>query len=234
VKWFRSGIDSARRVLGGAPLLLLTVGLASAAGVVVVEDWSRYDPGTHGVPPGWESETWGRASSVDLTVEREGDRNVLHLRSRGDRSTISLPLRDRLRLDETPVLEWSWKVTELPRGGNARVKATSDLAAQVYVVWPRPPALFRSRIIGYVWDTTAPVGAEFTSTKTGTVTYVVLRSGAEELGTWLTERRNVAEDFRRIYGEDPPNPGAISLSIDSNDTRSSAESFIGAIIFRGP
>lgn len=98
----------------------------------------------------------------------------------------------------------------------------------------RPPALLRSRIIGYVWDAAAPVGSVFKSTKTSTVTYVVVRSGAADLGRWLSEHRNVADDFRRIYGEEPDNPGALSLSIDSNDTRSTAESFFGLLAFRGP
>jgi hypothetical protein len=61
---------------------------------------------------------------------------------------------------------------------------------------------------------------------------VVVRSGAAELGTWITERRNVAEDFKRIYGSEPEPPAVLSIAIDSNDTRSTAESFIGPLLFR--
>ena len=70
------------------------------------------------------------------------------------------------------------------------------------------------------------------SQKTGTVTFVVLRSGKEDLGKWLTERRNVAEDYAKIFGEFPVDPRAVTISIDSNDTRSMAESFMGPIVFR--
>ena len=72
------------------------------------------------------------------------------------------------------------------------------------------------------------------SEKTSTVTYVVVRSGAAELGKWLTERRNVVEDYKKIYDEAPDNPGGVSISIDSDDTNSSAESFFGAIAFKRP
>ncbi len=102
------------------------------------------------------------------------------------------------------------------------------MAAQLYVVWPRFPALFRSRIIGYVWDGTTPAGTIVKSQKTGTV----MRSGSEDLGKWLTERRNVAEDYARIFGESAEDPRVITISIDSNDTHSTAESFIGPIVFR--
>ena len=89
------------------------------------------------------------------------------------------------------------------------------MAAQLYVVWPRFPELLRSRIIGYVWDATTPVATVAKSHKTGTVTFVVMRSGSEDLGKWLTERRNVAEDYAKIFGESPDDPRAITISIDS-------------------
>ena len=64
------------------------------------------------------------------------------------------------------------------------------------------------------------------------VTYVVVRSGSAELGRWLTERRDVVADFKKIYGEEPENPEAISIAIDSDDTNSAAESFFGPIALK--
>jgi len=98
----------------------------------------------------------------------------------------------------------------------------------------RAPESLRSRIIGYVWDSTASAGTICKSEKSVTVTYIVLHSGADRLEKWITERRNVVEDFRRIYGEAPDKPTAVALAIDSDDTRSSAESFIGPIVFTTP
>ena len=34
----------------------------------------------------------------------------------------------------------------------------NDQAAQVYVIFPRWPSLATSDVIGYVWDTQAPIG----------------------------------------------------------------------------
>ena len=60
----------------------------------------------------------------------------------------------------------------------------------------------------------------------------MVRSGVARLGKWLTETRNVWEDYRLIYGEDPDDVDAVSIAIDSDDTRSSAEAYVGAIRFR--
>jgi DUF3047 family protein len=223
-----------RIVIRLAALVLLSVcATAGAADQVVIEDWSKYPLGTKGIPGDWKSQQWG-SPKYDFIIVANNGQKALHMRSANEGSTISREVTGMVNLKETPVLEWSWKVTVLPTGANSCRKATDDQAAQIFIVWPRFPKEVRSRIVGYVWDTTAPVGTICKSEKTGTVTYVVVRSGPADLGKWFTERRNVADDFKKIYGEDPDAPGALSVAIDSNDTSSTSESFIGTILFRRP
>ena len=199
-----------------------------------MEDWAAIPAGTRGIPPGWSRQDWG-SPKYDFTVIEQDGQRVLHLKSAGDSSNINKDIRGKVRLAETPILEWTWKVTALPKGADARHGATDDEAAQVYVVWPRVPQAIRSQIIGYIWDTTAPAGSVFKSQRTGTVTYVVMRSGPDGLGKWFTESRNVCDDYQKIYGEALTQPlGAVSVAIDSNDTKSSAESYVGEILFKKP
>ena len=213
-------------------ILLLAVA-AWAADSVVVADWSKYRVGTKGIPEGWKGGSWGSPKYEFEIVEVDGHR-VLHLKSEGDSSTIARDIKGKVDLKETPILEWRWKVTKLPRGADARKGETDDEAGQVYVAWPCFPEAVRSRSIGYIWDTAAPVGATFKSEKTGTVNYVVVESGPAKLGRWITQQRNVAEDFKKIYGAEPEGPGIVSISIDSDDTKSSAEAFVGSLLFRRP
>ena len=103
------------------------------------------------------------------------------------------------------------------------------------VVWPRFPEALRSRLIAYAWGTIEPAGTIERSQKTSTVTFFILRSGSENLGRWQIERRNVIDDYRRVYGEPPPeNPKAIAISIDTNDTHSRSAALIGTIAFIPP
>ena len=213
--------------------LLVVLATALAAELVVVEDWSTHAVGVKGLPAQWQRQNWG-SPAYDFTIAEDGGRKVVHLRSANDSSNISKEIKGEVNLKETPILEWSWRVVVLPKGADSRKKATDDQAAQLYVTWPRFPQAVRSQIIGYVWDTTAPATSFVKSQKTGMVTYVIVRSGTADLGKWITERRNVAEDYKKIFGEAPDSPGAISLAIDSDDTASSAESFFGPIRFRKP
>ena len=215
-------------ILGAVTLLSVS---AWAASSVVIEDWSSQPLGAHGVPAGWEKQQWG-TPTYDFTIVESGGRKALRLRSKDDGSTIAKDVKGKVNLKETPILEWTWKVSVLPKGADSRRRETDDQAAQIFVGWERFPKLLRSRIIGYVWDTTQPAGTICKSEKTGTVTYVVVRSGPAELNKWLTEKRNIVEDFKKIYGEAPDDPAVLSLSIDSNDTNSTSEAMVGAIRFK--
>lgn len=216
-------------------VLVISVALTAyaASPAVKVEDWSGAAVGTRGIPPGWQKkQNWG-SPNYDFTVVQGEAKKVLHIKSRGDSSTISKEVK--VDVKETPILEWQWKAVALPAGADARRKATDDQALQLYVVFERFPSLLRSRIIGYIWDSSAPEGTTIKSEKSGLVTYVVVRSGTKDLGKWLTESRNVLEDYKRIYGGEPGKTArAISIAIDSDDTASSAEGYIGEILFRKP
>lgn len=215
-------------------LFLLVPAVAAWGADVVIEDWKGQKLARKGIPEGWQGgQTWG-LPQYDMTIEENDGHRVLHLRSKIDSSTVSKELKGKINLKDTPILEWSWRAVTLPRGADCRKKSADDQAAQLYVTWPRFPKELRSQIIGYIWDTSCPAGSFSKSQKTGMVTYVVVRSGTADLGKWMTERRNVADDYRKIYGEQADSPGAISIAIDSDDTTSSAESFFGRILFRKP
>ena len=198
----------------------------------MLEDWGNHNIGAKGIPEGWTGQGWG-FPDYDMTIVVDEERKILHMKSNDDSSTINKEIQQNIDLQRTPILQWQWKVVELPLGGDSRLEDKLDQAAQIYVSWPRFPQAFRSRVIGYVWDTMAPVGTQVNSPRARIVTYIVVRSGDAELGKWITEQRDVREDYKRLFGEEPFEPGYISLSIDSNDTESRAEAFIGPIFFRG-
>ncbi|MBI5328480.1 MAG: DUF3047 domain-containing protein [Deltaproteobacteria bacterium] len=179
-----------------------------------------------GVPVEWHVKEWkGRA---DAQIVDDGTaKGALHLKSNG--TSTALYKEISLDIKDYPYLNWRWKVTKIPTGGDVRKRKTDDEAAQIYVVFPKFPSQINSRMLGYIWDSNAPAGSEVTSAKLSTTKYIVVKSGAQELGKWFYEKRNVYEDYKRLFGEEPPMVGSIALMIDSDDTETSAESFFGDI-----
>ncbi len=179
------------------------------------------------VPDGWSLKEF--AGKARLKVEKVGPLFAIHLSS--DRASFGLHKDISVDVTQFPYLSWAWRVDQLPPKGDVRQKDTDDQAAQLYVVFPRFPAMVRSQIIGYVWDSTAPGGTVLNSPTNRMAKIIVLRSGTERLGQWVLESRNVLEDFRRLFGDPPPKVGKLSLLINSQNTKSSAESWFAGLVF---
>jgi len=198
--------------------------------VPVSDDVPAHLPAS-GVPLGWELKEFTGDASVEL-VRNEG-RVALRLRSAG--TSFALHRDVVLDVRQFPSLAWSWKALRLPVAGDVRDPTHDDQAAQVYVIFPRwPSPATASDVIGYVWDSRAPAGTMLRHPRAPNVRIVVLQSGAGRLETWVREQRNVAEDYRALFGRQPPRLGKVALMIDSNDTHSEAEALFGDLTFSRP
>ncbi|WP_404379284.1 DUF3047 domain-containing protein [Caenispirillum salinarum] len=137
-------------------------------------------------------------------------------------------------LRETPVLEWSWRVDEtFPADGPAEdTKAGDDYPARLYVVKDGGLLPWRSRAVNYVWASAAPEGADWENAYASQAHMVAVRSGPPpEPGAWVTERRDVAEDFRRFHGSAPEEVDAVAIMTDCDDRDAEARAWYGAIRF---
>ncbi len=240
--WMRSGVDSAQRPTPVAtPAVVAPVTVTSATRVrhVLVADASgrlripAADPPplrlpADGTPRGWLLKEFAGRASVELV---QGDREPA-IRLRSERTSFVLYRDVLVDLDEMPVLTWAWNVVQLPAGGDVRHPGRNDQAAQIYVVFPRWPApSIRSDVVGYVWDTTAPVGTQATNAKASNVRVIVVESGSRGLGTWHRHRRNVRDDYLALYGRRPPRVGSVAVMIDADDTGGAAEALVSELAF---
>jgi DUF3047 family protein len=195
--------------------------------VPVTDEMPAHLPAS-GTPAGWELKEFTGDASVELV--RDAGRVALRLRSA--RTSFALHRDVVLDVRQYSMLAWSWKVTRLPVAGDVRDPARDDQAAQVYVIfprWPSPPT--SSDVIGYVWDSQAPVGTSLRHPKAPNVRIIVVESGGARLDSWQRQVRNVAEDYRALFGRQPPRVGKVALMIDSNDTQGEAEALFGELTF---
>jgi hypothetical protein len=122
--------------------LLRLIVLGSAADGILVEDWSASPVVAHGLPAGWQRHSWGSPAYDFAIVDNDG-RRALHLKSHDENSTITMDIKRKVSLQDTPILEWSWKAVTLRAGGDVRHGETDDEVLHVDVDWPRAPAIVR-------------------------------------------------------------------------------------------
>jgi len=188
-------------------------GMAWAKSVVLVD----FSTARETVPQGWELSV--KTGAAHLQLVRDSEQQALQIRS--DQASFALQKKVRLALPALPWLVWQWKVTELPRGGDFRRSSTDDQAAQLIV------AFSSSRFLAYIWDSTAPKGtiASAPAPLFKKIFAVVMQSGEQGLGNWITERRNLIEDYKQAYGDAPEVIEGIRIQINSQHTESRAESY---------
>ena len=178
-----------------------------------------------GIPIDWELKEKEGAPIIKL--EKEEGINVLHLTS--EKSSFGVAKKIDIDIKEYPYLNFRWKVIELPRNGDFRKKETDDQAAQIYVAF----GTFKltAKIVGYLWENKAPKLITGVSPAWSKTRLIVLESGPEKIGKWVCEKRNIYNDYKELFEKEPPKAKLISLYINSQHTKSRAESYFGEIYF---
>jgi hypothetical protein len=205
-------------------VLLATAGLtvaqtvppAASTDCVVLDDFSQATVGQF--PSGWEVRT--DEGKAVYRVREDGGRRVLAAASRG----LGLQAgRETPQWDLTthPVLAWSWRLREFPRGSDERAASTNDSALAVYMAVPYSK-IRGPKAVKYVWSEKVPVGTRLSS-NTGLTQVRVLRSGRPTADGWVEERVNVRDEWKAAFKESAtPRPGGIAVLTDADDTKSTA------------
>jgi len=85
----------------------------------------------------------------------------------------------------------------------------------------------------YVWDTQLPIGTTLDNAFTRRVRYMVLQSGKDRLDRWIGEKRDIAADFVKLFGDEsktvPPVLG-VSVGADSDNTKGHVVSYVSGLV----
>jgi hypothetical protein len=187
-------------------------------------------------------------------VEDEG---ITVLKVQSHDASGSVGLSADIDLQATPILQWRWRVDHSLRGAAFHLKSGEDHAARVYVFFdvPRESLSFadRTRIrlarsvmsndvptaaLCYVWDNNHPIGTSGWSPYTNRVRKIVLQSGNGLANRWVSERRDVAADYRAAFGLGPhqPLPRVIGVAVgsDTDQTNETVTAWFGDLSFGAP
>lgn len=173
-----------------------------------------------GLRHGWEVKRFEGETRYDVVAAGGG--HVLRARSEG--SASGLVYRIRYDPRQYPVLSWRWKVENTIARGDETRKSGDDYAARVYVVFPHwffP----KTKSLNYIWANRLPKGGRLPNPFTANAVMIAVESGPENVGRWLSERRDVHSDYRAAFGEEPPEVGAVAVMTDTDNTGEEATAY---------
>lgn len=201
-------------------------------------------------PDGWKPLTFPKIPQhTTYSLVRDDDRVVVKAASQASSSGYTKELQ--IDPKEYPIIQWQWKVSNILKAGNVAQKDGDDYPARIYVTFQYDSAkvgllgkakyeaakLIYGRYpplgaINYIWESRAPVGTAVPNPYTEQVHMIVVESGPAKLSTWLTEERNVYEDYKHVFGQEPPMISGIAIMTDTDNTGESAEAYYGDIVFK--
>ena len=104
----------------------------------------------------------------------------------------------------------------------------------MYVVASDPVFFWRTRAVCYVWSGGARRGGSWRSPFAGNVRMLALRGAGDAPGEWRDERRDVAADFRRLFGDAPATIDAVAVMTDGDQTGGVARGAYRGLRFEAP
>ena len=202
------------------------------------------------LPTGWQPLTFSRINRHTdyFLVEDEG---TVVIEAVSEQSASGLTRAISISPAQFPVIEWRWKVNNVLQQGDVTSKDGDDYPARIYITFAFDPdrAGYLDRLeyeaarliqgkdvpyraISYIWGSNSPAGTMIPNAYTDKVMMFVVESGAGKLQQWITERRNVFEDYQKAFGDEPAMISGVAIMTDTDNTGESAVAWYGDIVFR--
>jgi hypothetical protein len=202
------------------------------------------------LPPGWKPLTFKKIERhTAYTLVR--DEGLVVIKAVAEASASGLAREIEIAPRDYPLVQWRWKVMNILQKGDVHRKEGDDYPARIYITFaydPRRVGFFERAkyeaikllygqypphgAITYIWESKAPMGLIAPNPYTERARMIVVESGEARLNQWISEERNVYEDYKRAFGEEPPVISGVAIMTDTDNTGESATAYYGDIIFK--
>ena len=216
---------------------------------LVVGFFSSLQPGMD-PPPGWEPLLFKKIDQ-HTHYELVTDEGVVVVKAVSADAASGLIRRIQIDPMEYPIVEWRWKVSNILEKGDVTKKVGDDYPARIYITFAYDPSKlsFMDRVkyktakliygeypptgvINYIWGNVAAIDRIVPSPFTERSMMIVVESGTKKINRWVTQKRNLLEDYREAFHTDPPLISGVTIMTDTDNTGESATAFYGDIVFR--
>ena len=230
-------------------LILFFTNYALSLDVIEVGKFSGATVGDK-LPSDWKPLTFKKIEKhTTYTLVKDGDKVVIKAVAKASASGLTREIK--INPKEYPIVQWRWKVSNILKKGDVHKKEGDDYPARIYITFEYdssklgffekakyetinllygqyPPLA----AINYIWESKAPVGTMVPNPYTDRVMMFVVESGTAKLDQWVSEERNVYEDYKKAFKEEPPMISGVAIMTDTDNTGESTTAYYGDILFK--
>lgn len=184
---------------------------------------------SQGALDGWKIKQFDGDTDYQIVNDSSNGKQVL--RATSNNSASGLFNEQRIDLQKTPYLHWSWKTDKLYSKLNENEKQGDDFVARIYIVIDGGMFFWNTRALNYVWSSSFEKNDSWPNPYTANATMFSVESGKENLGQWVNYKRNVQEDLKAMLGKDVRYIDAVAVMTDSDNSGQHAVTFYSDIYF---
>lgn len=179
----------------------------------------------------WNKKSFLNQTTYSSVYDSLLQKNVIRAESNG--SASGLFYEKKIDLEKTPWLSWSWRTEKFPNVENEKNKLGDDFVARIYIVIKDGWTPLSTKAVSYVWAKDAALDSDWPNPFVGkNAMMLVVQSGEKDKG-WMTEKRNLKDDLKRLFGKEFKKIDAIAIMADSDNSESSTISFISDVKLLG-
>lgn len=153
------------------------------------------------------------------------------LKASTDQSASLLYKEKTINLEDTPWLEWTWKVDSVYENIDERSKSGDDFPARLYVAVKKGFLPWNTVAINYVWSSNQLNGSIWKNPFTEKSIMIAVQAGDEMTGQWVTQRRNIVEDFKQLFNIDITKISGYAVMVDGDNSGQKSTAYFGQIDF---
>ena len=177
---------------------------------------------------GWDEKEFVNRTHYQL-VKQKGQ---TVLQAKAEASASGLFKEIVVDLTTHPYLTWQWKIEKGHSSLAERTKDGDDYAARIYIIVKGGLVFWKTKAINYVWSSTEEKETIWPNAFAGkNAMLLAVRTQEDKKNVWYQEKRNVYEDFKKIFGEEIKTIHAIAIMTDSDNSKGSVQASYGDISF---
>lgn len=207
-----------------ALITFLTVAIiakASSPETIAIAQFSAMDL------DGWENKSFAGETQYSL----KNDVGSPYLQAESSQSASALYKKIKVNINETPYLNWSWRIDKALSNLKEKEKSGDDYAARLYVVFKTGYTPLSAKALNYVWSSNESPDDYWPNAYTKKAIMIPLRTNQDNMQTWQNEKINIKKDLIKYFDKPPQYIDGVAIMTDTDNSKSSARASYGDIYF---
>jgi hypothetical protein len=226
--------------------MLCAPAIGEDAAAVSVQKFSAAKAGNT-IPAPWAPvKINDRKTPTRYDLVDDGGTIVLH--AMADKAASALGQQVNASVDATPWLRWRWKIEAPIADADNAVAQKEDAPARLVLEFEgdrsklplsdRTASKFSEQLSGrplpyatlmYIYANSKPVGTVVANPHTKRIQMIVVATGDSGVGAWQSFSRNVRDDYKRAFNEEPGKLLSLGVMTDTDNTGEKAQAWYGDI-----